>query len=218
MPLSYYDKKKIVTPPAELRSRLPEIDGPATELEELRERLRIESRNLVELEHARDAAVEQDTQAHAAALRTGKSDPGRKLTGKAEKLLADKQPIVDALKAAVTGATADLVAAVEEHGEGYKVALAGEAEEQRADARGLLSQVSEKVSQRQQTVALRSWLDNPILFAPQKVQKRVESMAQPNGSTPSVDVVVAALAEALDPPAPPKRTNPAQWGKEPASA
>lgn len=201
---------KVTVPPPEIRGRLKKLDGPATEVETLRGRLRTEQQELAELETKLDAAREADVAAQAAALRAGKPDPGQKATAKADQAIEAKAPRIAALERAAEDAEADLVAAIDEHRVEYREQLLAEAEDQRATARRLVGEAQAAVGDRQRTLALRSWLQRPGRFNPGKLQGQVESLTQPNGSSPSVDVVTAALAEALDAPKPPEPTNPHQ--------
>jgi DNA repair exonuclease SbcCD ATPase subunit len=200
---------KIEIPPAHVRPRIPAIAEAVTEVEQLRQRLRTERQELVELEHGRDAAAEQDTAAQAAALRAGKPDPGRKAEAKAAKAIESKAPTITALERAVEDAEAELAAAVQEHTAKYREQLQDAAEAERAKARELLDGLMATLAERQEVLALRSWLAAPTHgFNPGKFTGGVAGLLRPNGEEFRIDELVTAVAAALDPPKPPPPTNP----------
>lgn len=198
-------REQVKLPPPEQRQRLtPEIVKAGEETENLRSQLDAALEALAELEPARDAAVELDTQRQADALRAGKPDPGRKGAEKAAAGVKAQEPKVKALEVAAGDAERDLEQAIAAVAETARAQLATEADEEREKARAVAEELVAALRARHETLALRAWLNEPSWpYRPGVHGTQLSRFRKPNGEPLSVGNLAAELASALAPPPPP---------------
>jgi hypothetical protein len=190
-------------PPADQLDRLPSaVRDAAAETATLREKHRAARQELVELEHARDAAKSADTEAGAAALRAGKKAPAARLP-KAEAAIKAAEPNVDALALAAEQAEADLQAAIGDCAEETRESLAAEVRDQRAGARALAEQIVAAMVEIEVTLGLAAWLQDPTR-PPRRFRLGELTTRTANGEPLTVQTAAAELEAALAPPPEPK--------------
>jgi hypothetical protein len=190
-------------PSSDQLSRLPkEVSTAASEVTSLREKHLAARHDLVELEHARDRARAADTEAAAAALRSGQKAPAAKLP-KAETAIEKALPQVDALALAAKHAEADLDQAIENSAEETAKSLRAEAVEQRAAARALAEQLVTALDDIESSQRLAAWLEEPSRWIG-RFRMGDLAIKQPNGAPVDVQAAAAQLEAALAPPPPPK--------------
>ena len=184
-----------------------EVSKAAKQYRDLRERHRVESQNLVEAEHERDAAVIEDRDAYAAAIRAGRKDPGQLKTSKATEKVEAKRREVEALEAAATDAHNELVKEIEQHREAWSAKVAERIDERRAAVRSAIDAVVAANQALRDDLALSSWLDGFPDARYRAGTGAVPALRSANGDPFAFEQVVSALRETIDPPEQPVAPN-----------
>lgn len=155
----------------------------------------------VKAERARGAAVDADRQAHAGAIRAGKSgDPGAPATDKADAAIAKARRREQALATAVGQAREEFRAAVH----GHRGELEAAAEERVAEARERYARALEALVDAHRELGeangFAAWLaDLERGYAPAKHTPAVRGLKGMSGDAPPFEQVAAALAVVAEP-------------------
>lgn len=183
-----------------------EIARPAENYHRLqREQLAVRER-LAAAESRVEQARIADRDAAAAVELAGKGrDPGEPQTAKA---LADVKEAVrreEVLAAAVAKARAELLAAVDEHGERELESIRKSIPRRRAALAKAIDELAKARAELAEDLARSAWikrLPEQTLFSPQTHATRLPSLLGQNGDALTVEPVLAALRQLAEPPAP----------------
>ncbi|MGI9120537.1 MAG: hypothetical protein ACR2G7_10545 [Acidimicrobiales bacterium] len=172
---------------------LGEVNEPAKEWSRLHAESVAADRRLFDLEEARQAAVEQDQGAYAKALRTGRGDPGAKLTAKIDAELGDARRRADALQLAVADAYADLQEAIRKHSAAWRDILDRQREEAVEAFNAALASLQAADRQLGLVKGTIAWLDRGVDRPFNPARHVLVDLVGRNGEPAPMDSVLAAL-------------------------